>query len=213
MGKVDIIAIDGPSGTGKSTIAKAIARKLNYRYLDTGAMYRALTYYLLKKEIPITEENIDKILKEVDIYFVNDRIYINKEDVTDKIRGREVTVNVSQVSSFKNVREFLVKMQRKIANSGLYVVEGRDIGTNVFKNARYKFYLTAADEVRAKRRWLQNGKKENLDDVLEKIRLRDKKDSSRKINPLKKAEDAIEIDTSNLTIEEVINLIIEKIKN
>lgn len=212
MEKIDIIAIDGPSGTGKSTIAKEIAKRLGYKYLDTGAMYRALTYYLLSNNIVLEENKIKNILEKVDIYFKDGKIYLNGKDVSKEIRTDIVTANVSLVSSFKIVREFLVKLQRKVAKNGKYVVEGRDIGTNVFKNAKYKFYLTATDEVRAKRRWLQDGKKDDIKEVLSKIRIRDKKDSSRKLNPLLKAEDAYEIDTSNLTMEEVIKLMIEKIK-
>ncbi len=207
-----VIAIDGPSGTGKSTTAKEIASQLHIGYLDTGAMYRAYTLYFLENNYDVTEELASKVIQDINIELSNGKCFLNDNDVSKKIRSSEVTHNVSKVASLKIVRENCVKQQREIGEKGKWVVEGRDIGTNVFPKAKYKFFLTASPEVRAKRRWLQNGKKDNFEKLVEEIKRRDYIDSTRELNPLKKAENAIEIDTSDMTFDEVVKYIINIVK-
>jgi len=207
-----IIAIDGPSGTGKSTTAKEIASRLGISYLDTGAMYRAYSLYFLDNKIDEENCNIGDILKNIRIKLDGSRCILNDRDVSEKIRTPEVTSYVSKISSIKAIREHCVSLQRDIGKNGKWVVEGRDIGTNVFPDAKYKFYLTADPEIRAKRRWIQNGKKEDFQELVESIKRRDYLDSTRAINPLMKADDAKEIDTSNMNFEEVVQSIIMVVK-
>ena len=211
-----IIAIDGPAGAGKSTIAKKVAEKLNFTYLDTGAMYRAFTLLVLKKGIPLENTQlIEKTLGDFDISFIDNRILMNGTDVTKDIRNEEVTKNVSYISSLPFVRKKMVELQRKIGQNNDIVIEGRDIGTVVFPNADYKFYLDASIETRAVRRLKDkndSSKASTIDEMIKKIRDRDTYDSTRKIAPLKKAEDAIYIDSTNMTIDEVCNSILNTIK-
>jgi len=211
-----IIAIDGPAGAGKSTIAKKVAEKLNFTYLDTGAMYRAFTLLVLKKGIPLENTQlIEKTLDDFDISFIDNRILMNGTDVTKDIRNEEVTKNVSYISSLPFVRKKMVELQRKIGQNNYIVIEGRDIGTVVFPNADYKFYLDASIETRAVRRLKDkndSSKASTIDEMIKKIRDRDTYDSTRKIAPLKKAEDAIYIDSTNMTIDEVCNSILNTIK-
>ncbi|MFV0246818.1 MAG: (d)CMP kinase [Mycoplasmatales bacterium] len=211
-----IIAIDGPAGSGKSTISKLLATELNYSYLDTGAMYRALTFYLLENNIDINNQIlVASVLKNINISFNKDIVLLNDIDVTDKIRTQEVNDNISLVSTYKEVREFLVNEQRSIASSIDCILDGRDIGTVVFPNADYKFYLDASVEIRAKRRVEQN-KKNNLEVdielIKESIEKRDESDKGRKVGPLKIAQDAIYIDTSEFNIDEVVALMLLKMK-
>lgn len=205
-----IIALDGPSGSGKSTIANILAKKLKISYLNTGSMYRAVTLFFLENNI----EKLDKIdidlLRKINIDIKEDRVFLNGKDVSEKIRNKEVTENVSWVSSISLVRKYLVDMQRKISQNKSIILDGRDIGTVVFPNAKYKFFLVASSEVRAKRRYEQNEIDKPLEEIQKDIEKRDYLDSHREISPLKKAEDAIEIDSSNLTIDETIEEIINK---
>lgn len=224
------IAIDGPGGAGKSTIAKRVAKILDMTYIDTGAMYRAAAYKI-KKEIPHISEldlnlindseeykQIKEIIEKMDIDFKDGLIRVDGEIVEDKIRTPEISMLASGISKLPIVRIYLGDIQKKISSANNVVMDGRDIGTNIIKDAELKIYLTASLKVRAKRRYdelKEKGKIENFDDILEDIRKRDFQDQARELNPLKKAEDAIELDTTNMNIEEVVNFIIreaEKIK-
>ncbi len=216
------IAIDGPSGAGKSTISDNLATKLDYVHLDTGAMYRSVAYCAIKKGLSIDDEkNISKLIdEEFDLDMKNDgRIICNNEDITNKIRTNEMSLRASDVSKLLKVRKALVKAQQKIASKKGYIVDGRDICEVVLPDAEVKVFLTASAEDRAKRRLLQNIEKGidgDYDSILEDIKKRDYQDSHREFSPLKKADDAIEIDSSNLSIEEVVDRILvlanEKIK-
>ena len=212
-----IIAIDGPAATGKSTTAKIVAEKLGFTYLDTGAMYRCVTLAVINAGINISDTNqINNLLNDLNIDLVdyegNLQIMMNGVDVSDDIRSVDVTDNVSIISALKNVRAAMVKIQRKFAFKTNCVMEGRDIGTVVFPNAKFKFYLFADAEVRAKRRQrdlLALGEKKPIHELVEDIQRRDAYDSSREQSPLRKAEDAIEIDTTDLTIDGQVSKIIE----
>ena len=215
-----IIAIDGPAATGKSTTAKALAQKLGFTYLDTGAMYRAITLLILRKKIKIGENFIlNSLLNQFDLQIEQNEkqisVILNGEDVSDEIRRLDVTKHVSEVSALPVVRKSLVKIQREIAKDKDCVVEGRDIGTVVFPNAEVKFYVVADYDVRAKRRLLdfkKLGEKKSVDELIKEIKNRDKYDSEREHSPLLKAGDAIEVDTTNLKIEEQVDLMFKKIK-
>ena len=204
------IAIDGPSGAGKSTISDILAKKLNFIHLDTGAMYRAVAYAALKRNFSLTEEEtITDMISKLDLDIRNDgKIFCDGEDITKKIREPHMSMAASDVSKLKKVREALVKMQQKISSKKGYILDGRDIGTVVLKDAEVKLFLTARPEDRAKRRVLQNkenGIESNYDDIYKEILARDYQDSHRENSPLKKAEDAFVIDSSNMTIEDVVN--------
>ncbi len=211
-----IIAIDGPAGAGKSTIAKKIAHKLNFLYIDTGAMYRAFTYEILNKGIPFDDVNqIIKILEETNISFNNKEIMLNNNSVTNEIRSKLVTSNVSALSAIPQVREKLVYLQRQIASNCNSILDGRDIGTVVFPNADFKFFLTASVQVRALRRYnelVNIDKAVNIEEIKSDILKRDMMDSSRKTSPLIKADDAIEIDTSDKNIDEVVEIILKYVE-
>lgn len=215
-----VIAIDGEAGTGKSTLAKNIAKKYSIVYMDTGAMYRIVTLAMIYEQINLDEvEKIENLLKEIKLEMTNengeDKFYLNGEDVSKKIREKQVNDLVSQVSHIPVVRNSMVDLQRKLAKGKKIVMEGRDIGTNVFPNADVKIYLVASAEERAKRRFEQN-KEKGIDipyeEILENVKFRDKNDKSSLVGTLKKADDAYEIDTTNYTLEEVENLVVEKIK-
>lgn len=205
-----IIALDGPSGSGKSTIANILAKKLKISYLNTGSMYRAVTLFFLENNIKKSDKIDIDLLRKINIDIKGDKVFLNEKDVSDKIRNKEVTENVSWVSSIFLVRKYLVDMQRRISQNKSIILDGRDIGTVVFPNAKYKFFLVASSEVRAKRRYEQNEIDKPLEEIQKDIEKRDYLDSHREISPLKKAEDAIEIDSSNLTIDETIEEIINK---
>lgn len=205
------IAIDGPAGAGKSTISKEIAKKLNIEYLDTGAMYRAVTLKAMRLGVDMEDDNSYEFLKDTSISIVDGKFYLDGEDVSTAIRSVDVTNNVSTPSKIGCVRSYLVDLQRKISESINVVMDGRDIGTVVLPNADLKIYLDATVECRAMRRKLERelaGVELSLEDTIEEIKVRDFKDSTRKINPLRKADDAILVDSSNMTIEEVVNTII-----
>lgn len=210
----NVIAIDGPAGAGKSTVAKLLAQRLNFKYLDTGAMYRALTYLALKKKMDIKNKKmLGKLASEVDIKFVTvddglNHIKINGLDITDKIRSSKVDENVSIVARVKEVRKAMVKIQRKIAKEGKIVMDGRDIGSRVLPDAEIKFFVTASLKERARRRHLellQRGKNVSYQSVKAKIACRDRLDCQRKISPLIKTKDAILINTTNLSINQTVD--------
>ena len=219
MKKNPIIAIDGPAGAGKSTVTKAFAKKLGFIYLDTGAMYRAVTWLIISNSIdPNDQAKIKNILKDSKLEFKNSslveqKILINNIDVTEKIRSPQVTSMVSEIAKQEFVRELLTRKQQVIGNNGGLVAEGRDIGTAVFPDADLKIFLTASPTERAKRRALDLNKRgyefSSIEDLEKEIKERDKKDSERKIAPLKKAEDAIELVTDGMNIEEVLNELID----
>jgi len=211
-----IIAIDGPSASGKSTTAKGVAEKLGITHLDTGAMYRAVTWGLKKVAIHSSDdEKIRDFLNNMKIFFdASNHIWLNGKDVSVEIRTGDISSRVSAVSAIPEVREKMVKIQRQIGGKKDCVLEGRDIGTVVFPDAEYKFFLVADTEIRAKRRLLdleRIGETSTLADLMDDIERRDAVDSSRNHSPLLRAEDAIPIDTSHLTINEQINKIVNLI--
>ena len=211
-----VIAIDGPAGAGKSTIAKMVAEKLEYAYIDTGAMYRAVTYKFLQMHIPFNEEIVGKVASEIDITFKPqdglNMVFVDGTDVTEEIRSSEVTNNVSRVSAVAAVRTAMVNLQRKMGENGGVVMDGRDIGTVVFPNADVKIYLTASVEERVSRRYKELVNKNLSVDkakLSEEIISRDKYDSEREISPLRCAEDAFYLDTSIMDKPEVVNKILD----
>lgn len=214
------IAIDGPASSGKSTIAKILANKLNFCYIDTGAMYRALTYLAIKRQVDLTDEKaIIPLLKEMDFKLTSvggqPRFFVAGEDVTTAIRQPEITDQVSKIAAYAGVRQQLSQLQQGLAQKQNVVMDGRDIGTVILPQADYKFFLTASPEVRARRRFLENqsqGINVSLSKLTESLKKRDKIDSQRKIAPLKKAADAELIDTSDLSISEVVSLLLSKIR-
>ena len=213
-----IIAIDGQASTGKSTQAKKLAENLKYDYRDSGAYYRAITLYLLDNNIKFDLNISDKILDKINIKQTYEEgqfsIYLNDYDVTDKIRGHKVSLNVSNYAKKPEIRKFVFNQLRKSSESNSLVVDGRDIGTVVFPNADFKFFLVAEPKIRAERRHKQiNDDSVKVDIIEEEIKQRDKTDSTREIAPLKKAVDAFKIDVSNLTIDQVFNKILQKIKS
>lgn len=211
------VAIDGPAAAGKSTIAKAVAKILNFVYIDTGAMYRAFTYAVIKRGLdPKNEKESCSIIKDVTIDLLdNGTVLCNDEDVTKVIREKEVSSNVSYIASYKDIRLALVEMQRAMARSKNVIMDGRDIGTYVLPDADVKIYQIASVEKRAERRYLEakeKGINMSYEDVLKDVQTRDHIDSSRAFAPLKQADDAIALDTSELSIEEVINEVLRIIK-
>ncbi|MBV4419493.1 (d)CMP kinase [Clostridium tyrobutyricum] len=210
------VAIDGPAAAGKSTIASLIAKKFELMYINTGSMYRAITLICMKNNIPYQNvEEVVSIIKNLDMYFNNDRLIINGKDMEYEIRSLDVTNNVSNYAAIKEVRDILVSIQKNMAYKYNVVMDGRDIGTVVLKNSPLKFFLTATAEARAKRRYNElnkNGILVEYNDILNDILKRDYIDSNRRESPLKKADDSIEIDSSNLSIEEVVNIISNHIK-
>ena len=211
-----VIAIDGPAGAGKSTIAKIIANKLNINYIDTGAMYRAVTLKCLQNNIDINNENeVVKLARETEIDFKDNNIYLDNKIVNEEIRTIEVSNNVSNVAKIKEVRYLMVDVQRNIGKRSSVILDGRDIGSYVFPNANYKFYLIATPEERGQRRYKElseKGVKVELQDVISDIIRRDEIDSTREFAPLVKADDAIEIDTTGKTINDVVDSVLAKIK-
>ncbi|WP_442594577.1 (d)CMP kinase [Neobacillus sp. D3-1R] len=216
MTKKISIAIDGPAAAGKSTVAKIVAEKFSYIYIDTGAMYRAITYKAQQNNINLEDEDaLNHILKETTIKLMpgenGQLVYLDGINVSEEIRSSKVTNSVSIVAIHKKVREEMVKRQQEFAVHGGVVMDGRDIGTHVLPNAEVKIFLLASVEERAQRRHLENTQKgypSNLEQLKEEIALRDKIDSERETAPLQKAEDAIEIDTTSLSISEVVDKIV-----
>ncbi len=211
------VAIDGPAGAGKSTIANILANRFNLMYINTGAMYRAVTLKAIKENIPPdNKEGLLELVGNLDMHFENDDLILNGENISEQICMPVISNNVSDYAAIAEVRDRLVKLQRKMSEKYNVVMDGRDIGTVVLKDAPFKFYLTASAEERATRRYneLRNkGIDVNYNELLEDIQRRDYIDSHREVNPLTKAEDAIEIDSSNLSIEEVVNKMSDYIKN
>ena len=220
MSKNLVIAIDGPAGSGKSTTAQLVAQKLGFVYIDTGAMYRAITHLAIRNNALGDNKKIIELAanSDVDLKFENGvtGISINGEDLTDKIRTLDVNENVSDVSKIEEVRKILVRKQREIGNKTTSVVmEGRDIATVVFPNADVKIFLTATIDERAKRRakeYAVNGTKIPVTEIKDNLKNRDQIDSSREVSPLVKAEDAIVVDTSYVTIEEQVEIILNEVK-
>ena len=217
MNKV-IIAIDGQASTGKSTQAKKIADNLGFNYRDSGAYYRAITLYLLnnniKHNLKISQEILNQIIIKQDYNEGQFRIFLNDDDVTNKIRGQKVSLSVSNYAKKSEIRKFVFDQLRKSAESNSLVVDGRDIGTVVFPDADFKFFLIAEPRIRAERRHKQiDDDSVKVDIIEEEIKVRDKTDSTREIAPLRKADDAFKIDVSDLTIKEVFNKILQKIKS
>ena len=217
MNKV-IIAIDGQASTGKSTQAKKIADNLSINYRDSGAYYRAITLYLLNTNInydfKISQEILDQISISQEYKKGNFRIFLNDDDVTNKVRGHMVSLSVSNFAKKPEIRKFVFDQLRKSAESKSLVVDGRDIGTVVFPEANFKFFLTGKPRIRAERRHKQiDDDSVKVDIIEQEINIRDKTDSTREIAPLRKADDAFKIDVSDLTIDEVFNKILQKIKS
>lgn len=215
-----IVGIDGPAGSGKGTVTKNVANKLGLINIDTGSTYRCVALEVINQKIPLEDkERIIEIAKtikiEIETLSDGDKIFLNGKEVTKEIRSKEVTQIVSQISSIKEVRFQMVELQRKLAEGKNVIMEGRDICTYVFPNADVKIYLDASVEERAKRRYKEN-KEKNIDmtyeEVIENIKKRDENDKAKEIGALKKAEDSIVVDTTSLTIEEVVEKIIEIIR-
>lgn len=206
-----IVTVDGPAGSGKSTIAKIIAKKYGFTYLDTGAMYRMIALYALKNSIDLQDSKaIETMLKNTKLDIVGNQFFLNGKDVSDEIRTPRVSAIVSPVSAIKEVRVKLVDLQREISKGKSVILDGRDIGTVVFPNGDVKIYLVASPEERAKRRlkeYEEKGVEADYESVLASIKERDFIDSTRKESPLKKAEDAHEIDSSTMSIDEVVEVI------
>lgn len=210
------IAIDGPSGAGKSTIAKAVAKRLGIDYIDTGAMYRAIGLKMLSEGLAMEESDaLSDMLARTEIDFDKGNVFLDGRIVNDLIRTPEVSKAASDCSALGSVRSKLVELQRKMGQSKSVIMDGRDIGTNVLTDAEYKFFLTATAEERALRRhkeMLEKGQESDLDQVLAQIVERDHNDSTRALNPLRKAEDAEEIDSTHMTIDQVVNYICDKVE-
>lgn len=215
------IAIDGPASSGKSTVAKRIAKMFGYVYCDTGAMYRSVTLAVLNRGVAVDDsENVIKTAESITISFKpgdpEQRVFVDGNEVTKDIRSNAVSQNVSAVSAIPEVRQLMVKQQRQIASEGGIVMDGRDIGTTVLPNADVKIFLIASAHERARRRYEENKQKGiktgTLEELQRAIELRDKKDSTRKVSPLRMADDAIKLDSTSLTIDEVVDRISEIIK-
>lgn len=210
------IAIDGPAGAGKSTIAKEIANRLDITYIDTGAMYRALTYKVIKNNIDIENKDaIVQLAEESKIEFLKGNIYLDNSVVNEEIRLPEVSKNVSHIAKIPQVRQILIEIQKKMALNRDLVMDGRDIGTHVLDKARLKIFLTASVDKRSYRRYVElksKGLDVNIEDIKKDIMARDRVDKEREFSPLIKADDAIVIDTTNLSIEEAVNKIISLLK-
>lgn len=206
-----IVTVDGPAGSGKSTIAKIIAKKYGFTYLDTGAMYRMIALYALENSIDLQDSKaIETMLKNTKLDIVGNQFFLNGKDVSDEIRTSRVSAIVSPVSAIKEVRVKLVDLQREISKGKSVILDGRDIGTVVFPSGDVKIYLVASPEERAKRRlkeYEEKGVEADYESVLASIKERDFIDSTRKESPLKKAEDAHEIDSSTMSIDEVVEVI------
>ncbi len=218
MSKI-IIAIDGPAGSGKSTIAKMVAERLDYTYLDTGAMYRAITYLALKNGIVDDEKAVNKLVDGLDVTLNFEdgltHVFVDGEELTEHIRTPDVNSKVSEIAAMAFVRKELVRMQQSMGKVGNVVAEGRDTTTVVFPDADVKVFLDATVEVRAERRhkeYLERGVNIEIAEVIENIRKRDRIDSGREASPLRKAENSIEVDSSNISVEEEFEILLENIK-
>ena len=211
-----VIAIDGPGGAGKSTIARLVAAKLGITYVDTGAMYRAAAVFLNRRGIDKDDDkSIEKAVSDMDITFSNERVLLNGEDVSKKIRENDVSKMASEYSANPAVRDKLTALQRQMGKTVSLVMDGRDIGSNVFKDAKYKFYLTASPEIRAERRYKElkeRGEDIEFSKILEDIKTRDDRDMNRKLNPLKIADGAVLVDSTDINIDGVVEEILSNIE-
>lgn len=215
-----VIAVDGPAGAGKSTVARRVAAALNYLYIDTGAMYRAIALAVLEEGVgPDDGAAVERLARGLDVELVpsaaGNRVLLEGRDVTERIRAPEVSAAVSQVAALPGVRRRMVQLQRRLAAGGGVVMDGRDIGTVVFPDADVKVFLTASAEERARRRWLElraAGHAPSLDNIRANIESRDRLDSTRDVAPLRKAEDAVEIDTTDKTVDEVVDQVLELVR-
>lgn len=221
MDEAVVVAVDGPAGSGKSTVAKLVANQLGFNYLDTGAMYRSLTLKALCTQIDIeSEDALEALAKEAVIDLQGNpedgiKVFLDGKDVSEEIRTPEVTNNTFYIARAPKVRAVMIQLQQEIGARSNVVIEGRDIGTVVFPNAKYKFYLDASVEERAQRRYKEfvaKGKNITLQQVIDDVRTRDESDFTRKVGPLKKADDAIIIDSTPMTIEEVVEKIVSYVK-
>ena len=216
MSKIYKIAIDGPSGAGKSTIAKRVAQELAIDYIDTGAMYRAVGLKMLRLGIPMEEnEVLLEMLGNTDVDFSEGKIYLDGEDVSGLIRTQEVSKAASDCSAFASVRRKLVELQQAMGRRKSVIMDGRDIGTVVLRDAEYKFYLTATAEERAMRRYKElreKGSEDTYEKVLEDVNRRDYNDMHREVDPLRQAEDAVLIDSTNMSIDEVVDFVISRVR-
>jgi len=221
VSRIDVVAIDGPAGSGKSTVAKALARELEWDYIDTGAMYRCLCLKALRNQVELQDENgLIELLADTSMRMTFEdgklRVYMDGEEVSEAIRQNEVSRRVSEVAALEQVRKRLVNLQRSMGESGEVVMDGRDIGTVVFPDAAYKFYLDASLEIRARRRYTElREKQENVEfeSVVEEIKKRDETDRERASGPLKVADDAVHIDTSQLTVDQVVHRLLEMMED
>lgn len=214
---MNTIAIDGPAGAGKSTAAKRIAKALSYFYIDSGALFRAITFKAIESGIKMDDiESIIAIAQNSEIDFFNEKVFLDGRDVNVEIRSNTVNTNVSYVAKIPEVRDVVADIQRDIAKKRNVVADGRDIGTTIFPDARFKFFMIASVEERARRRLLElnaAGEEYELNEMIRQITIRDEIDSNREVSPLKKAEDAIVIDTDGKNIEQVVNEMLEYINN
>ena len=216
MSKIYKIAIDGPSGAGKSTIAKRVAQELAIDYIDTGAMYRAVGLKMLRLGIPMEEnEVLLEMLGNTDVDFSEGKVYLDGEDVSGLIRTQEVSKAASDCSAFASVRRKLVELQQAMGRRKSVIMDGRDIGTVVLRDAEYKFYLTATAEERAMRRYKElreKGSEDTYEKVLEDVNKRDYNDTHREVDPLRQAEDAVLIDSTHMSVDEVVDFIISRVR-
>lgn len=211
-----VIAIDGPAGAGKSTISKLIAKNLGINYIDTGAMYRAITYKCLKSGIDINDrQKVVDLCSRTEVDFVDDSIYLDGVRLGEEIRTLEVSSKVSDVAKIPQVREFLLEKQREIGKRSDVILDGRDVGTHIFPDTKYKFFLNASAQERGRRRYqelVDKGQTVVLEDIIEDIKKRDYIDSTRKVAPLVKADDAIEVDSTSMTIDQVVTYISDMVR-
>lgn len=211
-----VIAIDGPAGAGKSTISKLIAKNLGINYIDTGAMYRAITYKCLKSGIDINDrQKVVDLCSRTEVDFVDNSIYLDGVRLGEEIRTLEVSSKVSDVAKIPQVREFLLEKQREIGKRSDVILDGRDVGTHIFPDAKYKFFLNASAQERGRRRYqelVDKGQTVVLEDIIEDINKRDYIDSTREVAPLVKADDAIEVDSTSMTIDQVVTYISDMVR-
>ena len=211
-----VIAIDGPAGAGKSTISKLIAKNLGINYIDTGAMYRAITYKCIKEDIDVNDiQRVVDLCSRTDVDFVDNYIYLDGQRLNEEIRTLQVSSRVSDVAKIPQVREFLREKQREIGKRSDVILDGRDVGTHIFPDAKYKFFLNASAQERGRRRYqelIDKGQSVVLEEIIEDIKKRDYIDSTREVAPLVKADDAIEVDTTSMTIDQVVTYISDMVR-
>ena len=211
-----VIAIDGPAGAGKSTISKLIAKNLGINYIDTGAMYRAITYKCIKEDIDVNDiQRVVDLCSRTDVDFVDNYIYLDGQRLNEEIRTLQVSSRVSDVAKIPQVREFLLEKQREIGKRSDVILDGRDVGTHIFPDTKYKFFLNASAQERGRRRYqelIDKGQSVVLEEIIEDIKKRDYIDSTREVAPLVKADDAIEVDTTYMTIDQVVTYISDMVR-